>query len=141
MPFTVAVEIPLVGDERRKNWAKVVTNVDDSLATGWAFDGDFIATGGIQDVEPGSVVLVYGEKGSRANPAIEARIYTVNTDATLSLRASARGRAWARTLRDTMEDLLAETSEMPIERLDWSPELLRYSDEAITEELERRGLA
>ena len=40
-----------------------------------------------------------------------------------------------------MEDLLAETSEMPIERLDWSPELLRYSDEAITEELERRGLA
>ena len=141
MPFSVAVEIPLVGDERRKNWAKVVTNVDDSLATGWAFDGDFIATGGIQDVEPGSVVLVYGEKGSRANPAIEARIYTVNTDATLSLRASARGRAWARTLRDTMEDLLAETAEMPIERLDWSPELLRYTDEAIAEEMERRGLS
>jgi hypothetical protein len=23
-PITVAVEIPLVGDERRKNWAKVV---------------------------------------------------------------------------------------------------------------------
>jgi len=141
MPFTVAVEIPLVGDERRKNWAKVVTNVDDSLATGWAFDGDFIATGGIQDVEPGSVVLVYGEKGSRANPAIEARIYTVNADATLSLRASARGRAWARTLRDTMEDLLAETAEAPIEELDWSPELLRYSDEAISEEMKRRGLA
>ena len=98
--FTVAVEIPLVGDERRKNWAKTVTNVDDSLATGWAFDGEFIATGGIQDVEPGSVLLVYGEKGSRANPAIEARVYTVNADATLSLRASARGRAWARTLRD-----------------------------------------
>ncbi|MGB9358520.1 MAG: hypothetical protein WCC01_08190 [Acidimicrobiia bacterium] len=141
MPFTVAVEIPLVGDERRKNWAKVVTNVDDSLATGWAFDGDFIATGGIQDVEPGSVVLVYGEKGSRANPAIEARIYTVNSDATLSLRASARGRAWARTLRDTMEDLLAETAGTPIERLDWSPELLRYSDEAIAEEMERRRLS
>ena len=141
MPFTVAVEIPLVGDERRKNWAKVVTNVDDSLATGWAFDGDFIATGGIQDVEPGSVVLVYGEKGSRANPAIEARIYTVNSDATLSLRASARGRAWARTLRDTMEDLLAETAETPIERLDWSPELLRYTDEAITEEMKRRRLS
>ena len=141
MPFTVAVEIPLVGDERRKNWAKVVTNVDDSLATGWAFDGDFIATGGIQDVEPGSVVLIYGEKGSRTNPAIEARIYTVNADATLSMRASARGRAWARTLRDTMEDLLAEAAETPVERLDWSPELLRYSDEAIAEEMERRGLS
>ena len=44
---TVAVEIPLIGDERGKNWAKIVTNVDDSLATEWAFDGEFIATGGI----------------------------------------------------------------------------------------------
>ncbi len=141
VPFTVAVEIPLVGDERRKNWAKKVTNVDDSLATGWAFDGDFIATGGIQDVEPGSVVLVYGEKGSRANPAIEARVYTVNSDATLSLRASARGRAWARTLRDSIEDLLAEADDAPIEHLGWTPDLLRYSDEAINEEVRRRGLS
>ncbi len=140
VPFTVAVDIPLVGDERRKNWAKSVTNVDDSLATGWAFDGEFIATGGIQDVEPGSVVLVYGEKGSRANPAIEARVYTVNADATLSLRASARGRAWARTLRDTIEDLIAEISEAPIEQLGWNPDLLRYADDAITEEMNRRGL-
>lgn len=140
IPFTVAVEIPLVGDERRKNWAKTVTNVDDSLATGWAFDGEFIATGGIQDVEPGSVVLVYGEKGSRANPAIEARVYTVNSDATLSLRASARGRAWARTLRDTIEDLLAEVAEAPIELLGWNPDLIRYTDEAITEEVKRRNL-
>jgi len=138
--FTVAVEIPLVGDERRKNWAKTVTNVDDSLATGWAFDGDFIATGGIQDVEAGSVVLIYGEKGSRSNPAIEARVYTVNADATLSLRASARGRAWARTLRDTVEDILAEVADRPIERSAWSPDLLRFSDEAITEEMRRRGL-
>jgi len=140
-PFTVAVEIPLVGDERRKNWAKVVTNVDDSLATGWAFDGEFIATGGIQDVEPGCVVLVYGEKGSRANPAIEARVFTVHADATLSLRASARGRAWARTLRDTIEDLLAEVNETPIEQVGWSPDLLRYSDEALVEEIKRRGLS
>lgn len=140
VPYTVAAEIPLVGDERRKNWAKTVTNVDDSLATGWAFDGDFIATGGIQDVQPGSVVLVYGEKGSRANPAIEARVYTVNTDATLSLRATARGRAWARTLRDTIEELLEEAAETPVEQLDWNPELIRYSDDAIVEEMKRRGL-
>ena len=140
VPFTVAVEIPLVGDERRKNWAKTVTNVDDSLATGWAYDGDFIATGGIQDVEPGSVVLVYGEKGSRSNPAIEARVFTVNSDATLSLRGSARGRAWARTLRDTIEDLLAEVSDTPLELLDWSPDLIRYTDEAIVEEANRRNL-
>jgi hypothetical protein len=137
-PVIVAVDIPLVGDERRKNWAKVVTNVDDSLATGWAFDGDFIATGGIQDVPAGAVVLVYGEKGSRANPAIEARVFTVNADATLSPRATARGRAWARTLRDPIEDLLAEQEAAPIEAAGWSPELARYSTAALEEELRRR---
>ena len=141
VPLTVAVEIPLVGDERRKNWAKVVTNVDDSLATGWAFDGAFIAAGGIQDVEPGCVILVYGEKGSRANPAIEARVYTAHSDGTLSLRASARGRAWARTLRDTIEELLEEVAEKPVEQAGWSADLLRYSDEALIEELKRRGLS
>ena len=138
MPVTVAVDVPLVGDERRKNWAKVVTNVDDSLATGWAFDGDFIATGGIQDVPIGAVLLIYGEKGSRANPAIEARVYTVNADATLSQRSTARGRAWARTLRDPIEDLLAEQAETPIHALEWTPELMRFTSEALREELERR---
>ena len=39
----VAVDIPLVGDERHKNWAKVVENVDTSRSTGWAFDGPFVA--------------------------------------------------------------------------------------------------
>jgi len=138
-PITVAVDVPLLGDERRKTWAKVVTNVDDSLATGWAYDGEFIATGGIQDVPVGAVVLVYGEKGSRANPAIEARVYTVNSDATLSPRAAARGRAWARTLRDPIDDLLAEQADAPVEAQEWGPELMRFSSAALREELERRG--
>ncbi len=138
MPVIIAVEVPLVGDERRKNWAKVVTNVDDSLATGWAFDGEFIATGGIQDVPIGAVLLVYGEKGSRDNPAIEAQVYTVNADATLSPRATARGRAWARTLRDPIEDLLDDQAEARIELLEWDPGLVRYSTNALRHELERR---
>jgi hypothetical protein len=137
--ITVAVDIPLLGDERRKNWAKIVSNVDDSLATGWAYDGEFVATGGIQDVPAGAVLLVYGEKGSGSNPAIEARVYTVNSDATLSPRAEARGRAWARTLRDPIEDLLAEQSEAPIEAQEWGPELIGFTTEALREELERRG--
>lgn len=138
-PVTVAVEVPQVGDERRKNWAKVVANVDDSLATGWAFDGEFIATGGIQDVPIGSVVLIYGEKGSKANPAIEARVYTVNADATLTQRAAAKGRAWARTLRDPIDELLADSAGEPIERLDWAPELMKFSTAALRQELHRRS--
>jgi hypothetical protein len=138
MEILVAVDVPLVGDERRKNWAKVVTNVDPSKASGWAFEGDFIAAGGIQDVPAGSVVLVYGEKGSRANPAVEARVYTANADGTLTPEAMASGRAWARTLRDRIDDLLDR--DRPIERLAWTPELMRYSDDAIREEARRRRL-
>ncbi len=65
----VAVEVPLIGDERHKNWAKVVTNVDGSRRSGWAFEGDFVATGGVQDVPAGSVLLVYGERGLEGQPA------------------------------------------------------------------------
>lgn len=135
----VAVEVPLVGDERHKNWAKVVSNVDPSKASGWAFEGEFIAAGGIQDVPAGSVVLVYGERGSRTNPAAEARVYTANADGTLSPEARATGRAWARTLRDTVQELLERDVPIQVE-LEWSPELMRYSDDALRRELERRQL-
>ena len=102
----VAVDVPLLGDERHKNWAKVVDNVDTSKSSGWAFDGAFVAAGGIQDLPAGAVLLVYGERGSRARPQSSARVYTVNADATLTFEAEAKGQAWARTLRDTIERLL-----------------------------------
>ena len=47
---------------------------------------------GIQDLPMGATLLVYGERGSRANPQITARVYTVNPDSTLSLEAEAKGR-------------------------------------------------
>ncbi|MCB1247468.1 MAG: hypothetical protein KDB69_09385 [Acidimicrobiia bacterium] len=134
----VAVDVPLVGDERRKNWAKIVTGVDESLATGWAYEGDFIATGGIQDVPVGSIILSYGERGSRTNPQVEASVVRVNSDATVTPIASAKGRAWARTLRDQVVELLAEAEGTPIERRPWDPVLLQYSSDALREELRRR---
>lgn len=135
---TVAVDVPLLGDERRKNWAKVVSNVDTDKATGWAYDGEFVATGGIQDIGAPSVLLVYGERGSKANPQMEARAYVVNTDGTLSLHGTATGRAWARTLRDTVVDLLeADTPVVPASR-EWGPELMEYSVDALQAELGRR---
>ena len=139
-PVLIPVDVPLVGDERRKNWAKVVTGVDESKASGWAFDGDFVATGGVQDVPAGSVVLVYGERGSRTNPQIEARVYRANSDGTLSHHASARGRAWARTLRDTVVELLGDHDAARPQVLGWQPELMRYDDEALLSELRRRGI-
>ena len=127
----VPVEIPLVGDERHKNWAKVVDSVDSSKASGWAFEGPFVATGGIQDVPIGSVLLVYGERGSRANPQIAARVYRVNPDSTISLEAEAKGKAWARTLRDPVERCLGMDSA--------TPDLSYLSDQLLADELRARG--
>lgn len=129
-PF-VAVDVPLLGNERHKNWAKVVDSVDTNKSSGWAYDGVFVSVGGIQDVPVGSVLLVYGEKGSRANPQILARVYTVNADSTLTQQAEATGKAWARTLRDPMERCLG----MEVAALDLS----YLSDEMLADEMRARG--
>ena len=132
----VAVEVPLVGDHRRKHWAKVVYEVDPAKSSGWAFVGDFVNDGGIQDVPAGSVLLAYGETGSRTNPHPEVRVYSVNPDATISIEGEASGRAWARTIRDTVERLL--DTDRPV-HLEWRTELEVFSDDALAEELQRRG--
>lgn len=136
-PPVVAVDVPEVGDARLKSWAKVVQAVDETKSSGWAFEGEFIATGGIQDVAVGSVLLVYGERGSRANPRPQAGVYTVNADATLSHHADANGGAWARTLRDKIAELLSEDLQPPWQEL---VDLSLVPDEALVEEARRRGL-
>ncbi len=98
---------------------------------GWAYDGDFVATGGIQDVPAGSVLLVYGERGSRANPQIAAKVYVVNSDGTLRLEAEAKGKAWARTLRDPIERVLG-AEPIPFD-------LSHLPDDLLAEELRSRG--
>ncbi|HUO45618.1 MAG TPA: hypothetical protein VM470_02160 [Acidimicrobiia bacterium] len=132
--MTVPVHVPQLGDSRGKHWAKVVTEVDTSKSSGWAFTGDFVADGGIQDLPVGAILLVYGEKGSRANPQAEARIYRVNGDATLSPEGEASGRAWARTLRDHVAELVTGNLD-DHEAFDLS----RYSDQILAAELEQRG--
>lgn len=127
----VPVDVPLVGDERHKNWARIVESVDNTKASGWAFDGPFLAAGGIQDVPMGSTLLVYGERGSRVNPQITARVYTVNPDSTLSLEAEAKGKAWARTLRDPVERCLGRDPE--------APDLSYLTDQLLADELRARG--
>lgn len=140
MDALVAIEVPLVGDARHKNWAKVIENVDETKSSGWAFDGEFIAAGGVQDVPVGAVVMVYGERGSRANPQIEARVFVANGDGTLTHEQTATGRAWARTLRDRVSELLHHKPEALPTGLAWDVDLMRYSDDAIIEEMQRRKL-
>ncbi len=136
---TVAIEVPLIGDERLKSWAKIVRNVDPGRSGGWTFDGEFVATGGIQDLPAPSILLVYGERGSRGSPRPEARVYAVNTDATITLHATATGRAWARTLRDPVADLVAVDRPILAGSRPWDPALMGYSTDALDEELRRRN--
>ena len=97
-PVIVAIEVPSVGDSRLKSWAKVVDSVDDSRSTGYAFGGYFIATGGIQDVPAGSALIVYGEKGSRANPRPQALVMALAFACTVDGRSKfTRGRVRLRT--------------------------------------------
>jgi hypothetical protein len=129
----VAVEVPYAGDERHKNWAKLVTGVDGTKSSGWAFQGPFVDVGGIQDLPAGAILLVYGERGPRANPQMTARVYRVNSDATLTMEAEARGKAWARTLRDPVERCLGVEPS--------GPDLSGISDETLVSELRARGWA
>ena len=63
-------------------------------------------------------------------------MFVVNPDSTLSEHGQAKGKAWARTLRDPISDLL--TDELPTHR-EWDVVLLGFSDHALAEELVRRG--
>ena len=77
------------------------------------------------------MLLVYGERGSRANPQISTSVYTVNADATNSLEAEAKGRAWARALRDPIERCLGvETDPLDLSYL---------SDDLLADELRAPG--
>lgn len=128
----VPVHVPQLGDERRRHWAKLVTAVDTSKSSGWAYVGDFVADGGIQDLPIGGILLVYGERGGQSNSRPEANLYTIGPDASLTLEASASGRAWARTLRDRMAELLS--LELPS-----GPDLSAVTDEFLADELRARG--
>lgn len=128
----VAVTVPQLGDSRRRHWAKLVTSVDESKSTGWAYQGDFVGDGGVQDLPVGGLLLLYGEKGSSSNPQSLAALFTVGADRTLTLEAEASGRAWARTLRDRASELLNDV-------LDQSVDLGRIDSEVLADELRRRG--
>lgn len=128
----VAVRVPQLGDERRRHWAKLVTAVDTAKSSGWAFVGEFVADGGIQDLPAGGVLLLYGERGGQANPRPEAHLYTIGSDATLTLEASSTGRAWARTLRDRAAELLEGS-------VDFIVDLTSIPDQILADELKSRG--
>ncbi|MBK5265951.1 MAG: hypothetical protein JJE47_00810 [Acidimicrobiia bacterium] len=133
MEVIVPVRVPMLRDERRRHWAKIVSSVDETKSSGWAFVGEFVADGGIQDLPAGAVLLLYGERGSNTNPRSEASLFTIGPDATLTLEASASGRAWARTIRDRAVELVN------LGALAAGPDLTAIPDAYLADELRARG--
>lgn len=129
---TVAVTVPQLGDPRRRHWAKLVTGVDDNKTTGWAYLGEFVGDGGVCDLPVGGVVLLYGERGSAANPQPLAALYSVGGDRTMTLEAEASGRAWARTLRDRALELIDDRQQRGID-------FAQMDSMVLAEELRARG--
>jgi hypothetical protein len=128
----VAVSVPQLGDARRRHWAKVVKAIDESKSSGWAYEGDFVADGGTQDLPVGALLLLYGERGSSANPQSLAALYSVGADSTLTLEAEASGRAWARTLRDRAQEVLNVVKSASLD-------LSAVESSLLAEELRQRG--
>jgi hypothetical protein len=128
----VAVEVPQLGDGRRRHWAKLVTAVDATKTSGWAYVGEFVSDGGVQDLPAGGLLLLYGERGSAQNPQAEAALYVIGADSTLTLEKRAKGRAWARTLRDRASELLNQSAESGLD-------LSRVDSTYLVDELIARG--
>lgn len=73
------VELPKPMSRQLKSWRKVLVNIDPMRPGGYAFEGDWLA-GEIVDVEPGALVMLYDEHGSRKQPDIRVRLWALRKD-------------------------------------------------------------
>lgn len=101
-----------------KSWRKVVFDVDMTKSTGYAFNGEFLQTGKMAEVDIGAFIIVYDETPNnneldeddvvhplvrplRGNENhIEVKFYQVERDGSLREMFSVEGRSWAIQLRD-----------------------------------------
>lgn len=103
----VITEVPVVGDSRYKSWVKTLTGVDQSKTNGYAFEGSFLRAGRKAELEVGSYILTYGERGSRAHHTPEVEALRVEADGSLETLLSVQSDSWALDLRDDAAALFA----------------------------------
>jgi len=93
---------PVIGDRRFKRWTKTLTGVDTTKDTGYCFLGDFLDTDRLVELEPGTIVLCYGEHGSvkNHNPEVSLKRLMPNGTWQELYSKTALDKAWALEVRD-----------------------------------------
>jgi len=105
------IEIPELGDERFKRWAKKIDRVDLNHSNGYAFEGQWLQYGRKAELEVGTLILLYREVGSRKNHQPKVTVARVEEDGKLNPILKTLGWNWALDLRDSVAELLAEKKE------------------------------
>ena len=136
------VMVPETLDGRKKSWRKLLTQVDKTKATGYAFVGEWLRAGARAELEVGSFIFCYDEAGSMKNWYPVVRMFKVGVENDLEevyrWEGNARERDWALAVRDEIAAILAEAQRQKPEE---GGPLAGFSDEELIAELERRGYA
>ena len=97
-----------IGDRRFKQWVKVVTGVDTTIANGYAFQGTFIGFNRKAELPIGALLLYFGMEGSRRfqRPCVALREVTPDGLETLYER-DRLDLSWALDVRDDIAAIVA----------------------------------
>lgn len=80
MKITIDAQDYIFGEVKKgKQWAKLITSVDDTKQNGFAFEGNFLKKEGEMQVDVGGVILSVGFKGSWNNGCLWGRVYQVTS--------------------------------------------------------------
>ena len=99
--------IPAIGDSRFKRWAKVLTKVDRTKRGGYMYEGDFVTVGRKYDLEPGILLLQYGEEGSRRHATPVVAVARLQDDGAWLELVTSEGADWALDIREDVIIALA----------------------------------
>lgn len=126
------IDLDLFGSRNGKQWAKTVTEVDQSQSSGYAFIGEFIKVEGKQELEIGTYILQYSQRGVRIRGSM-VKLSQVTADGVQEIKEwnGIEGN-WALECRDEIAEIInAKEESNPLEA---------YSIEDLLAELKRRGV-
>mgnify|MGYP001182405567 CR=1 FL=1 len=130
------IDLTDIGDDRFKRWAKTVKRVNTSLATGYAFEGEFIGIGRKHELPVGSYVLVYAELGSMRHHHPSVQLWKVTeTGHDVVYKRERLNPSWALEVRDDIAAIINAAPELAEEP---NP-LAAVPDSDLVAEVERRG--